>query len=334
MEMIEPRQTWRDLLGEIISNPYERQRLAAALKVNPTTLGRWVANKTHPRGDNLRQLIDALPNYRQKLAELATQEYPYVPYIPSIAPHKILETERPELIAKISASFYAHAVSTYTANPPITRSSALISLILQQMLKHLNPLQNKVNVTILQCVQPAPGKKVRSLRKRLAFTTGCREPSWNGEIFLGAESQIGQAVISGHPVVIQTFQEKQLYYPGQETLGIESSLAYPILFSGCVAGCVTVNSEQVGYFTQKYVDVTQRYAELLTLAFEEHEFYNLHEITLQVMPSRHLQQLYIGDIQYRINDKRRRAKLAATQMSRVQAEQEVYQEIEEFLLHV
>src|SRR5713226_9110263 len=44
-DMSEP-QTWRELLREVIKNPLERKRIAAALGVNPITVVRWIRSES------------------------------------------------------------------------------------------------------------------------------------------------------------------------------------------------------------------------------------------------------------------------------------------------
>src|SRR5579883_2024761 len=61
---MEASQSWRELLGKIIADPQERQRLADTLNINPITLTRWATHKSNPRPDNLRPLIEVLPQYR------------------------------------------------------------------------------------------------------------------------------------------------------------------------------------------------------------------------------------------------------------------------------
>lgn len=67
--------TWRELLGKIVADPHERERIANELGVNPITLVRWVNNESKPRTQHLRQLLNALPEYRARLLELIIEEF-------------------------------------------------------------------------------------------------------------------------------------------------------------------------------------------------------------------------------------------------------------------
>ena len=45
--------SWRVLLGQLIHDPQERNRIANELGINPATLVRWAHNETNPRPQNL-----------------------------------------------------------------------------------------------------------------------------------------------------------------------------------------------------------------------------------------------------------------------------------------
>jgi len=68
--------SWRNLLGTIISDPQERQRLANAIGVNPFTLTRWVTNQSLPRRESLHRLVKVCPpQYSALLSNLIAQEW-------------------------------------------------------------------------------------------------------------------------------------------------------------------------------------------------------------------------------------------------------------------
>src|SRR5258708_12579198 len=57
--------SWRELLASIISNPAERERIAAGAGIRPITLTRWSNGESKPRLQNLHSLIKALPTHHQ-----------------------------------------------------------------------------------------------------------------------------------------------------------------------------------------------------------------------------------------------------------------------------
>src|SRR5260370_34758392 len=61
-----------------MSEPQEERRVIDLMGIRPITLLRWVQNKTEPRPYFLRQLLDALPQYRDSLLPLMEKEFPGV----------------------------------------------------------------------------------------------------------------------------------------------------------------------------------------------------------------------------------------------------------------
>ena len=319
-------RSWRELLGRIMSDSQEKQRIAEALNVNPITLVRWAENKSNPREDKLRPLLDALPQYRKQLGALITEEYPHV----------VIDGPPTEIdLREIPASFYAQALRTYTTSLPILRSSAVCTLILQQILEHLDPHLLGMIAGIIQCVPPAPGQKVRSLRSTLGRGTA----SWQNytgtyTVFLGAESQSGSAVSTGHPIVVQSHEEKVRLYPTHHFRLEESSAAYPILLSNRIAGCLCVSSTQPDYFSPDHLNLIQGYVDLVALTFNDDEFFDLGSIELGVMPPRDLQRPRIAHFQQRVIQRMIQLLPGGRFLRRPEAELLVWQDLEEELLQI
>jgi hypothetical protein len=324
MSMKEP-ETWRELLGQVTSDPQEKQRIADVVGVNPITLMRWATNKSNPRLDNLRPLLSALPQYRQQLTRLIAVEYPHVlnavPAFTEIAP-------------EIPSAFYARVLNAHTTSPSLLRGSAVSILILQQLLEHLDPQQLGMVAVIIQCMPPSvPGGKVRSLRK----TAGRGNSSWSNiehsTCFLGAEGQAGRALMSGRFTAIQTHEEKLRLFPTHPMTEEESTVSYPILLADRVAGCLGITSTRRNYFTQVHLDLIQSYVDLMVLAFEWHEFYPLQDIKLGIMPPAIEQQPLLASFQRRVTLRLIEAVQDHQPITRMQVEQAIWHEIEEELLH-
>ncbi|QBD83048.1 GAF domain-containing protein [Ktedonosporobacter rubrisoli] len=319
--MDEP-QTWRELLGKVTSNPYERQRIADAIGINAITLTRWVLHKSNPRQDNLRPLLETLPTYREQFIELISREYP------DFLETSIVEDIPPE----IPSAFYARVLHAHTTSPQLLRAATIRILILQQILGHLDPFEAGLAVIIAQCVPPSQGK-IRSLR----ITQGRGTPPWERHIeyqtlFLGAESQAGQAILSGHRIVIQSKQQKLRAFPTHHVQMEESTVAYPILRADRVAGCLCLSSTQANYFTHIHLDLIRRYADLMVFAFEHDEFYSLCNIELGIMPAQSVQQQILAHFQRRVTEYVLHAMQSRTPLTRPKAEQIVWKELEGELL--
>jgi len=64
---------WRELLGHIIEDPQERQRIAQELGISPITLSRWVkSDSMKPRPHNL-QRRKHFSTFRQRVQETMIQ---------------------------------------------------------------------------------------------------------------------------------------------------------------------------------------------------------------------------------------------------------------------
>lgn len=330
--MTQETSTWRGLLGQIISDAQERQRIADLLRVNPITLTRWANARSKPRAESLRQLIDVLPTQRQRLIELITGEYPRL----------FAEEEWQEDIAPlIPSNFYTRVLNIHTTSPLFLRSSAICIAVLQQILAHLDPTKNGMEVCIAQCVpsqlQVAPSDVQRPRIHSLRTTFGCGTPPWNNHenqtVFFGAESLIGQAALRGHYIVIQTRDEKQRHFPAHATALEESIIGLPIIRTDRVAGVLSIASTQPHFFVSTRLGLAIHYAELLTLAFEPHEFYRIQDLDLGLLPPAQRQQSAIANFQLQVTQTMIQAQQQGEPLTRPVAELRTWQEIERRLLH-
>jgi hypothetical protein len=272
----------------------------------------------------LRPLFEALPQHRQLLTELIAQEFPQF----------INETLTQENIAPtIPSAFYARVLNVHTSSPTRLRVSTMRQIILQQIIAHLDPRQKGLLALIAQCVPPRAGHKVRSLH----MTYGRSTPRWGSFIenrifFFGAESQMGQALSTAQPVIVNTPEVREMLFSTHDIPFDASSLAYPLLQADRIAGCLAVASIHPHYFTQEKLELLQEYAHLLVLAFEPDEFYDLQDIELGIMPSPEQQQIHLMSFQKRVTQHLIQASQRNQVLSRPQAELLVWQELEEEFL--
>lgn len=321
--VMEEAQNWRQLLGQIISDAQKKQRIAEELDVSPVTLARWAKNQCQPRQEHVKPLLEVLPRYKDRFSSLLAEEYP------DFFTYSALEAV---VSPEIPSAFYGRILSAYTNSPLLLRASSVSILILQQILSHFDPQQRGMSAIIAQCMSSKEGQKVCSLRK----TYGRGTEPWGSHDyqtqFYGAESQIGHAVVTGNPTILQSRHEKLRNFPDHILPYEESSAAFPILQSDKTAGCLYIMSTQKNYFTQMHLDLLQHYANLLALAFAPHEFFHFHTIELCVMPQRELQAATIAHFQIRVTQKMLEAIRQDCTLSRLEAEVIVWREIEEELL--
>jgi transcriptional regulator with XRE-family HTH domain len=319
---------WRLLLGQLITEPVERQRIANELSVSTVTLSRWASNASNPRPQNLQHLLHILPRHRDELVASMSEEFPDIPFAADG-----YEGEDPS--REIPSEFYARVLSAYVDTPKIQRFWSIANNILLQALGQLDPNSLGLAVTIAQCQSPNPGQSVRSLRERIGRAT----PPWQSNleqkaIFLGAESMAGYALTSCRSLVVQSREEHGNVYPAHWVEWEESAAAYPIMLAGTVAGCLLVSSRQPGFFLPFRLNLIQNYTELLALAFDPEDFYRLDQIDLRVMPHYSRQEQYVSRIQQRISTIMIQAVRDHRPMSLVEAQQIALREVEEVFIQL
>jgi hypothetical protein len=324
-DMEEPK-TWRELLGQIINNPSEKQRIAHILRIHPVTLQRWTTSQTRPRKESLLPLLNALPQHRQQLIYLLAAEYP------SFA---LDMTHAKDGEREIPSAFYARVLNALISNPPFSRSAAVINLILDHIVENLNIYYGGLLVALTQFVPPARGHFVRSLRS--TFVRNTIFSSLEVEhytLLLGAESQIGQATNACHPMTQHISEETPQSFLDCHRLKTGSKGSFPIIQANQAAGCLHVISPHTDFFTQHIQALLQNYAILLVLAFEDDDFYNLNQIALGVMPPCEQQHPYFARFQERVSQLLIQSSLNKELLTRSQAEIKIWQELEAELLYL
>jgi len=325
-EQMEKLPIWREILGTMIRDPQHRQQLAERLKVNPITLTRWAAGTSKPRPEKLRSLLGMLSvqDREQAMISLA-QDY---------APHT-LQDDTSAYIYEIHPEFYHRVLSTYTTLPSSLREWSLNILIIQQILSHLDPHEQGMAVFLAYCTSPSPEQPVRSLRKVLGRGTA----PWNyadehSTQFFGAESLVGQAVLRGHPLVVQSHEEATWLLSDHSPSQAESICAFPLLRANQAAGSICLMSTQPGFFLQSHLDLLQKYVNLLVTISEHENFFQLETIALGVIPPLEQQLPLLQSVQPRVMQRLLQATRQYRFLTKQQAEHMIWQEVEEQLLNL
>jgi len=318
--------SWRELLGKVIKKTSERHLIAEAIGVSSTTLQRWATNRSDPRMETQRVMFEVLPQFQPEFAELIEREYPHLSLNTATAS---------EYVQEIPSEFYARVLNAHAISSSLLRASAVSTLILQQMLEQLDPQQQGTVVFVVQYAHPLPQHKIRSLRVTQARAAApWRYPIEHFVMFLGAESQMGHAVLSGHQNIMHSRDARERWYPSHPTPTEGSFVAHPIVRADRTAGCLFVNSPEPNLFSHSHLDLIQAYADLSVLMFRPDEFYPLDQIELGLMPSYEIQQPYLATFQQRITRHMILASRNQQSLTRAQAEQSVWREIEEELLRL
>jgi hypothetical protein len=321
-------QTWRELLGIIISDNKERLRLIDEMKVTSITLTRWVNGESEPRPQNLRHLLNVLPQYRDQLVELLRKEKGlgnFTNPVPDDVPEEI------------PSEFYARVFVARATTTDNLRFWSTCNLILQQALGQLDPDRQGMAIWVVKCMPPSgPYKKVRSLREAIGQGTY----PWSGNLeqqamFLGAESLAGNVVTLCRPGIIENLDEEHNLMPASRVEFEKSAAIYPILYAGRIAGVLLISSRKHNHFlSQARTALAQTYADLIALAFEPEDFYAPEDIALCVMPSHEEQKRYFAGFRQLIADTMIDAASRHRPVNNLVADQIVWERLEEELLQL
>lgn len=311
-------KAWRELLRSIVQEPRFRQRILDELGVQPITLMRWIEGHSEPRQQNFRQLIAVLPEFRENFYEVLGEEF---------TDSAIVNAEDASKV--IPSAFFARMLSERSNLQKSLRFWSLGTLVIQQAIGQLDPERLGMAITVVQCMKSSHSPFVRSLRETAAYGTLPWQSNMEQKgMFLGAESLAGYCVTLCRGVENNDVRDRTNPLPAHQVPHELSAAAYPILLSGKTAGCLLVSSTQANYFQSQYrLNLIRHYANLVSLLFEPEDFYESTEIRLQVMPPHSKQINYFGDFRSRVMEIMR-----AHHITNVEAEQLVWEELEEILL--
>jgi hypothetical protein len=311
---------WRVLLKLIIQEPEIRKRIDNEIGKHAVNIKRWINGKAEPRVQNLKQLLNVIPEYREQIIELLGDDYVDAFY-----------TDFVDATKDISALFIASVISARAKTHKEIRYWSLCRLIIEQAIGQLDPDRLGMAITVVRCMKTDKYPYIRSLRETAAFGTS----PWPGNLdqqamFLGAESLAGLCVSSCRDVQNNDIRSNSSLLPAHQVDFELSAAAAPILLSGKCAGCMLVSSTQPNFFLSQYrLAFIRNYANILAIAFEPRGFYESSDIRLEVMPLHTEQRNYFSNFHRRTLEI-----VAETKQMSQEAEQTVWEELEETLLEV
>ncbi|HEY0752472.1 MAG TPA: hypothetical protein VGD98_00720 [Ktedonobacteraceae bacterium] len=315
----EPRD-WRELLGWIANDPAGMQRLVQSLGVRDITIRRWVKKESDPRPQNLRRLLIALPEYRERFIELIPLEFEDFADFTLDDPHQ-----------EIPPKFYTQIFQMRGSISPTQLFWSLANTVLSQALNQLDPENLGMAITVVKCmITSRDERKILSLRQSVGQATA----PWPGNLeqtamFLGAESLAGYVVSTCHPSEVQNYKADNEALPGHQFDQEASAAAHPILYAGRVAGCLLVSSTEPDYFLLPgRLNLVSDYAYLISLAFAPEDFVDPARIELRIMPPHFEQRRFFLTFRKRMTE----ARLKLYGQHHVDAEQYVWEGLEKDIL--
>lgn len=322
------QHSWRDLLRIIINDTHEKQRIADELGLNPITLVRWTTQETDPRPQNLRRLLDAIPQQRDQMLELIRDEVGF---------EEFSNAGMDDSSKDIPAFFCTSVFTARAATNDSMRYRTTCNMVLQQALGQLDPDRTGMSITVVRCMPPRDeNTKIRSLRESLGQGT----PPWQADLeqqamFLGAESLAGYVVASSRLFVTQNVDKDQTYVPLARGKYERSSAIYPILYAGRIGGCLIVSSAQYNYFlSQSRLNLIKNYADLVAVAFEPEEFYNPDDLELWIMPDQEIQKQHFANFRQRVATVMLEAARNKHAINTIEAEKIVWRQLEDELIEI
>jgi hypothetical protein len=319
--------TWRSVLGTIISDPQERQRLADAVRVSPITLTRWATTEASPRQESLRRLLKVCPpEYASLLSRLIVQEWEDFSLTNTALDRQEAET--------IPSEVYADVLAIKATQPQYMRFWLISQRLVSALLEQLDPHAVGVGVTLLACTAPGGDRPVRSLHVIGGDATAPLKQKTSGVVvyLVGIESLAGYAVTHGRLYSLQQMEYSIL--PFIKIAGVESAVACPLRDESRIAGCLVVYSTQPNYFLPSHLLLIESYANLVALAFSEAQFYAPERIRLSVLPNQQKQHGAFSNFRERVRSLLNEAVRNQQSLNIKEAEHRVWQQLEEELLLV
>jgi len=316
----EPKD-WRELLAWITGDPVTMQRIVQELGVRDITVKRWVKGESEPRPQNIRRLLSALPEYRERLIDLFSDAIEDFPEFSLDEPSQ----------QEIPAKFYTQIFQTRGTISQSQRFWSIANTVINQALWQLDPENLGMAITVVKCmISGRHPPKVYSLRQ----TVGLGTSPWPGNLeqkalFLGVESLAGHVVSTCHLSEVRNYREEREALPGHQLEREMSAIAHPILYAGQIAGCLLISSTEPHYFMpQARQNLVADYAHLISLAFMPEDFLDPAFIELRMMPPHSEQKPYFQNFSKRLAD----ARLKLYDQRDIDAEQYVWDELESEIL--
>jgi hypothetical protein len=296
---------WRLYLNEIVrrKTAAEKKLLYEAVQVSRSAFQRWRNGEGMPDAAHAALLLKALPQEERERLQALMQNDPQARLL---LPQEaiFLDGQAPD---RIPQEVYEEVLRLARDAPDRwLLCSAILFHALMQLETH--PQQTGVELSVARCMPPRHDGKIRSLRAYAGRGT----PPWRGDLhakahFLGAESLAGYAVMQRHGMMVPDRNSSESVAPVQWIRYEMSCAAFPIMREGSIAGALIVSSCAPGFFSQEKLTLIEKYADLIRLAFYDHEFYPAASIDLGLMPSWIVQQQHLCSFRRRVNEEYKRA---------------------------
>ena len=260
----------------------EIARLAHTLDISENTIYRWMNGSSEPRVVHLKHLLEVLPDHYSNLTYAISRTFPGV-----------LEALTTDL-REVQKDIYKRVLELFTTtNDGEQRRWQITRAIFEYILLHLDSERRGMAVTYAK-LMPARSDGVHSL-----IETDMRgNYPWPFE--LENPAYLGSTTLAGTAAMLERLQTWD-NLSETERLQVKvdeferSACACPVTRGSRIAGVLIVSSTQPGFFADPVAyQAVLEYAQLLSLAFRESDFYQFSLLNLVPMPSLKWQRTEVG----------------------------------------
>src|SRR5256885_4334102 len=250
----------------------EITHVASTLGVSENTIYRWMNGTSEPRAVYLKNLIEALPEHRNQLTYVINQTFP--------AMLDALSTG----VREVQKDIYRRVMELLTTTTEAdVRRWQITQTIFEYALHHLDSEGRGLAVTYAK-VMSARADGIHSLCEAIMRGNYPWPFALENYVYLGSTTLAGTTAMLQR---IQTWNNLE----ESERLQVEvdaferSACAYPVIRGGRIGGVLIVSSTQPDFFADPLAcEAVLEYAQLLSLAFPEEDFYPFSMLNLRPMP--------------------------------------------------
>ncbi|GHP00893.1 hypothetical protein KSF_109400 [Reticulibacter mediterranei] len=330
---------WKVILREVFEKkPSERQRIATEVNTSIRSLYRWTLPKSQGGSDpanpaSIRALATAVPPEYQKAMKRELQ---------SAFPHAFTPVELLNLDKTVPDDFIWRIYKTKTDSASTTRRWSVSSLVLKQIIEHLDPDRLGMAAIVGRCLRHPDSSKVEWL---FLQAEGQGSHHWiNSQllhhVFAGRESWVGLSIVRGHPLILQSVNLSSPLDPEPmqttryfcDADKIKSMAAFPLIRSRCCAGGLLVVSAQEYFFSPTRQQLLEKYVLLLADAFVEQDFFPFDAMQLQIAPAPEQQRVVLKPFQEQVAHFLQTGMTVGVMIPYSQAEETVLSHIQKLLL--
>ncbi len=260
----------------------EIARVARNLEIADITMYRWMNGSSEPRNVHLKRLPEVLGEHRGNLTYAINQTFPGVLDFPSTG------------VREVRKDIYRRVLDLMTTTTEDdARFWQVTQAVFEYALLHLDSDRRGLAITYAN-LMPVHEDGIHSLRE-VAMRGNHPWPfSLESKVFLGSTTLAGAAAMLQR---LQTWDnldhEKRLLVDIDEFEN--SAAACPVMRAGRIAGVLIISSVQTSFFADAMAcQAATEYAQLLSLALREEDFYPCSLLHLRPMPKLKWQRGEIG----------------------------------------